>query len=58
MAIYEYTCGVCDKSVYITRPISDPEGHYRCDLCKKPLKRIYASIGVTFNGSGFYSTDK
>ena len=58
MAIYDYTCGVCDKSVSITRPISDPEGHYECNVCEEPLKRVYASVGVAFSGSGFYSTDK
>jgi putative FmdB family regulatory protein len=58
MAIYEYTCGVCDKSVTITRSITDPDGSYACDACDLPLKRVYALPGVAFRGSGFYSTDK
>lgn len=59
MATYDYTCGVCDKSVSVIRSISDPEGYYECDACNEPLKRVYSSnVGVQFNGSGFYSTDK
>ena len=29
----------------------------KCDKCNKPIVRVYSSIGVTFNGSGFYKTD-
>ena len=58
MAIYDYACGVCGKSVQVTRFITDLEGSYECDACNEPLKRVYSNVGVQFNGSGFYSTDK
>jgi putative FmdB family regulatory protein len=58
MAIYEYTCGVCDKSVTISRSITDPDGFYECNACDAPLKRVYSLLSVSFRGGGFYSTDK
>lgn len=58
MATYDYTCGVCGKSVTMTRSIADPEGYYECNVCNEPLQRVYSNVGVQFNGSGFYSTDK
>ena len=58
MAIYDYTCGVCGKSVSYTRSIMDPEGLYECEACNEPMKRVYSNVGVQFSGSGFYSTDK
>jgi predicted nucleic acid-binding Zn ribbon protein len=29
-----------------------------CESCNSALKRVYSNIGVTFRGSGFYSTEK
>jgi putative FmdB family regulatory protein len=58
MAFYEYKCKQCDKSVTVSRGMTDPEVSVNCDDCNIPLFRVYSSIGVAFNGSGFYSTDK
>ena len=58
MAIYEYKCKSCDASVTIARGINDEETIPVCASCANPLNRVYSSVGVTFNGSGFYSTDK
>jgi putative FmdB family regulatory protein len=58
MALYEYKCKSCDASVTVSRGIADKESIPDCKTCKKPLNRVYSSVGVTFNGSGFYSTDK
>lgn len=58
MAIYEYKCKVCDLSETVSRGISEKETIPECQSCKIPLNRVYSSIGVTFNGGGFYSTDK
>jgi putative FmdB family regulatory protein len=58
MALYEYKCKSCNASVIISRGIADKEEIPQCDTCKTPLNRVYSSVGVTFNGSGFYSTDK
>ena len=58
MAMYEYKCGSCDQTVTIARPMSAKEEIPLCVSCKSPLSRVYSSVGITFNGSGFYSTDK
>jgi len=60
MAVYEYMCSVCNKTVMINRSISDIDPGYNCEQCNTPLKKIFSNskIGITFNGSGFYSKDK
>lgn len=58
MATYEYKCKDCGQSIAITRSISDEETIPECSSCNLPLSRVYSSVGVTFNGGGFYSTDK
>ena len=58
MAIYEYTCRVCGESEQFVRSITDPARVYMCKTCNVALKRVYSNVGVTFNGNGFYSTDK
>ena len=58
MAIYEYKCKSCDASETVSRGITDKEIVPQCQSCNVPLTRVYSSIGVTFNGGGFYSTDK
>lgn len=30
----------------------------KCITCDKPMKRMFGSPGVSFKGSGFYTTDK
>lgn len=58
MAVYEYTCRVCGGTEQVVRSITDPDRVYMCKSCNVELKRVYSNIGVTFNGNGFYSTDK
>jgi putative FmdB family regulatory protein len=58
MAMYEYRCKSCDQSVTIARSMTEKENIPQCVGCKSPLSRVYSSVGVTFSGSGFYSTDK
>lgn len=57
MPRYDYLCEECNVATTITRGIYETDNP-NCEVCKHPLKRVYSSIGVTFNGSGFYSTDK
>jgi putative FmdB family regulatory protein len=57
MALYEYICKSCDAPKTISRGISEKEIIPQCDTCNVPLSRVYSSVGVTFNGGGFYSTD-
>lgn len=57
MPIYEYKCEECNVSQTITRGFYDTDVP-QCETCNSKLKRVYSSVGVTFNGSGFYSNDK
>lgn len=58
MAIYDYSCEKCSKTITINRSLSEPDPGYKCDTCKSELTRVYSNVGVAFKGSGFYSTDK
>lgn len=58
MATYEYRCKSCDASITIFRGIADKEQVPKCLACDIDYSRVYSSLGVTFKGSGFYSTDK
>jgi putative FmdB family regulatory protein len=55
--IYEYKCRKCSVKTNITRGFNDTDTP-ACSTCNLDLTRVYSSIGVSFNGSGFYSTDK
>ena len=57
MPAYEYDCMPCAERYIKIRSMSELYPGYYCDKCSKPLVRVYSSIGVTFNGSGFYKTD-
>lgn len=58
MPIYEYECPDCKDKQTFTRGITEKDPGYKCNTCNLDLTRVYSSIGVTFNGSGFYTTDK
>jgi putative FmdB family regulatory protein len=59
MASYEYSCSKCNIKIIKHRGISESDPGYLCETCNSELTRVYSSsISVTFNGSGFYSTDK
>lgn len=59
MALYEYKCPKCKEITTISRSITEPETNPECWTCKVLLQRVYSSnMGVSFKGSGFYSTDK
>ena len=57
MPQYDYVCNSCNKGYSKVRSINDPDPGYSCETCNVPLNRVYYSVGVTFNGSGFYKTD-
>lgn len=58
MPIYQYSCIECDIDTVRTKTFNNSDQPEFCETCGSPLKRVYSNIGVTFNGSGFYSTDK
>jgi predicted nucleic acid-binding Zn ribbon protein len=47
----------CGERYVKVRAMSETDPGYTCNRCNRPIVRVYSSIGVTFNGSGFYKTD-
>jgi putative FmdB family regulatory protein len=56
MPTYAYACKQCGHRFDQVQSFSDPT-LTECPQCGGPLRKEYGSIGVTFNGSGFYRTD-
>ena len=56
MATYEYACGEDFSTQTIQRGMTDDEIIPLCDLCNRPMSRVYTAPPVKFNGTGFYST--
>lgn len=56
MPVYAYTCRDCGTPLEVRQEFSDP-ALTECPVCGGVLRKRYGSIGVTFNGSGFYRTD-
>jgi putative FmdB family regulatory protein len=57
MPIYEYRCSQCGAphEAIVLVGESEPQA---CPACGGPLKRkIPSSVGITFNGPGFFVTD-
>jgi putative FmdB family regulatory protein len=53
---YSYRCTECDTAFDIQQAFTD-DALTQCPTCQGRLRKVYNSIGVTFNGSGFYRTD-
>ena len=58
MAFYEYRCSECKNETTVSRGMAEEDPGYTCKTCNIPLNRVYSKVGVSFKGSGFYSTDK
>jgi len=56
MPTYAYACKTCGHRFDAVQSFSEPS-LTECPECGGPLRKEYGSIGVTFNGSGFYRTD-
>jgi putative FmdB family regulatory protein len=56
MPTYAYACKQCGHRFDAVQSFADP-ALSECPECGGPLRKEYGSIGVTFNGSGFYRTD-
>lgn len=56
MPTYAYACTQCDHRFDAVQSFADP-ALTECPECGGTLRKEYGSIGVTFNGSGFYRTD-
>jgi len=53
---YSYRCTECDNAFDIQQALSE-DSLTVCPACNGKLRKIFAMVGVTFNGSGFYRTD-
>ena len=56
MPTYAYACKQCAHRFDAVQSFADP-ALTECPECGGALRKEYGSIGVTFNGSGFYRTD-
>jgi putative FmdB family regulatory protein len=56
MPTYAYACKECGHRFDAVQSFADPT-LTECPQCGGVLRKEYGSIGVTFNGSGFYRTD-
>lgn len=56
MPTYAYACKSCGHRFDAVQAFSDPS-LTECPECGGELRKQYGSIGVTFNGAGFYRTD-
>lgn len=56
MPTYAYKCKDCGSALEAQQAFSDPS-LTECPVCGGRLRKQYGSVGVTFNGSGFYRTD-
>jgi putative FmdB family regulatory protein len=56
MPTYGYRCGACGHQFEIVQRISD-EPLTTCPKCQGKLSKVLYPVGISFKGSGFYTTD-
>lgn len=56
MPTYAYACTSCGHRFDAVQSFTDA-ALTECPECGGPVRKQYGSVGVTFNGSGFYRTD-
>ena len=56
MPTYGYRCGSCGHEFEIRQRITD-EALTTCPKCNGKLAKMLYPIGISFKGSGFYTTD-
>ena len=56
MPTYSYACKTCAHAFDVVQSFCD-ESLTVCPECEGTLRKRYGTVGVTFNGSGFYRTD-
>ncbi|HEY8914326.1 FmdB family zinc ribbon protein [Lacisediminihabitans sp.] len=57
MPTYSYRCASCDHAFDQYQAFTD-DSLTVCPHCHEPqLRKVFNSIGVTFNGTGFYRND-
>jgi putative FmdB family regulatory protein len=56
MPTYSYRCTECGTAFDVQQAFTD-DALTVCPTCGGRLRKQYGTVGVTFNGSGFYRTD-
>jgi putative FmdB family regulatory protein len=56
MPTYSYRCTECGTAFDIQQAFTD-DSLTVCPNCGGKLRKLFNTVGVTFNGSGFYRTD-
>jgi putative FmdB family regulatory protein len=56
MPTYGYRCGSCGHQFEIVQRISE-EPLTTCPTCQGKLSKVLYPVGISFKGSGFYTTD-
>lgn len=56
MPVYEYRCRTCDHQFEVQQSFSD-DPLTTCPQCEGELRKVFAPVGISFKGSGFYKTD-
>ena len=56
MPTYSYRCTECGTAFDIQQAFTD-DALTECPTCHGALRKLFNTVGVTFNGSGFYRTD-
>lgn len=56
MPVYAYACTACGHAFDARQGFDEPALTV-CEACGGALRKQYGTVGVTFNGSGFYRTD-
>jgi putative FmdB family regulatory protein len=57
MATYLYNCLACEEEKTVVKSMSDDSIQVCRDCGDAALKRVFTAPGISFVGSGFYSTD-
>ena len=55
MPIYEYRCEDGHTFEVMQRITDDPVA--KCEVCGKPVQRVFHPVAIHFKGKGFYNTD-
>jgi len=55
MPIYEYRCKDGHEFEVVQKMTDDPVT--ACEVCGKPVERVFSPVAVHYKGSGFYTTD-
>ncbi|MCH1884338.1 FmdB family zinc ribbon protein [Agrococcus sp. ARC_14] len=56
MPVYAYACTACGNAFDKRQSFAEPALTV-CETCGGALRKQYGTVGVTFNGTGFYRTD-